>query len=160
MMPCMVGESDRRAWHPKLQRLYDYWRSKCPAEGLPRRSDIDPVEIGPLLHDIFLVAVEREPLRFRFRLLGSGITTVSRPNVLGRTMDEVYPDVREKLTYQDYVICSETAAVRHYRGPTMFNPDFNFLVTERLLLPVSEGGGNVDFILGAAIYEDTSGKAI
>lgn len=160
MMTVMVGESDRTAWHPKLQRLYDYWRSKCPAEGLPLKSDIDPVEIGPLLHDIFLVAVERAPLRFRFRLLGSGISTMSRPNIIGRTMDEVYPDVREKLSYQDYVTCSEQAEVRHYRGATMFNPDFNFLVTERLLLPVTEGGGKVDFILGAAVYEDTSGKVI
>ncbi len=159
-MAPMIGEIDRAAWNPKLQRLYDYWRSKCPAEALPRKSDIDPVEIGPLLHDVFLVAVEREPLRFRFRLLGSGITTVSRPNVLGRTMDEVYPDVREKLTYQDYVICSETAAVRHYRGPTMFNPDFSFLATERLLPPVTDGDRDVDFILGAAVYEDMSGKVI
>ena len=160
MMMLMIGEIDRTAWHPKLQRLYDYWRSKCPAEGLPRKSDIDPVEIGPLLHDVFLVAVERPPLRFRFRLLGSGITSVSRPNVIGRTMDEVYPDVREKASYRDYVICSEEAEVRHYRGATMFNPDFNFLVTERLLLPVTEGAGTVDFILGAALYEDMTGKVI
>ena len=159
-MTLMTGEIDRTAWHPKLQRLYDYWRSKRPAEGLPRKSDIDPVEIGPLLHDVFLVAVERPPLRFRFRLLGSGITSVSRPNVIGRTMDEVYPDVREKESYRDYVICSEAAEVRHYRGATMFNLDFNFLVTERLLLPVTEGSGKVDFILGAALYEDMAGKVI
>ena len=92
-MTLMTGEMDR---HQKLQRLYDYWRSKCPPQGLPRKSDIDPVEIGPLLHDVFLVAVERPPLRFRFRLLGAGITSVSRPNVVGRSMDEVYHDVREK----------------------------------------------------------------
>ena len=42
----------------------------------------------------------------------------------------------------------------------MFNPDFNFLVTERLLLPVTEGAGKVDFILGAALYEDMTDKVI
>ena len=58
------------------------------------------------------------------------------------------------------MICSEEAEVRHYRGATMFNPDFNFLVTERLLLPVTEGSGKVDFILGAALYEDMTDKVI
>lgn len=156
----MIGEIDCSEWHRKLQRLYEYWRSKCPAKGLPRRSDIDPVEIAPLLHDVFLIAVEREPLRFRFKLLGSGIMTMSRPNIIGRYMDEVYPDVREKVSYRDYVTCSEEASVRHYRGAAMFNPDFDFLVTERLLLPVTKGTGVVDFILGAAVYKDASGKVI
>lgn len=160
MIKAMIAEIDRDAWHPNLRRLHDYWRSKRPVTGLPRRRDIDPVEIGPLLNYVLLLSVERDPLRFRYRLIGSAIADVSRPNVTGRYMDEVYPDIREKESYLDYVACCEQAAVRYYRGSSMFDPDFNFLSTDRILLPVTEESGSVDYILGGAIHRDASGTEI
>jgi hypothetical protein len=156
----MIVEIDQHEWHPRLKSLYAYWRSKHPADGLPRKRDIDPVEIGPLLNNVFLLSVERDPLRFRYRLLGSAIATVSRANVTGRYMDEVYPDAHEKPSYSDYIACTRDAAVRYYRGNTMFDPHFNFLSTDRLLLPVTEETGSVDFILGGAVYRDAAGAEI
>src|SRR3546814_12228141 len=57
----------------RLQRFLDYWRSKCQADRLPHRRDIDPTEIIPLLAAIFLMDVEAGD--FRFRLVGQDIVT-------------------------------------------------------------------------------------
>lgn len=156
----MAVTLDRNVWHQRIRSLHDYWESKRPPNGLPRRRDIDPVEIGPLLNYIYMLSVERDPPRFRYRLVGSAVADVSRANVTGRYMDEVYPDIREKATYADYLVCSEQAVARYYRGPAMFDPDFSFLTTERLLLPVTEDSGSVDHILGIAVHRDAAGKEI
>jgi len=156
----MLADVEQLVWHPKLRSLHDYWCSKRAPAGLPRKRDIDPVEIGSLLNNVFLVSVERDPVRFRYRLIGSAIIDVSRANMTGRTMDEAYPGIREKVTYLDYLACTEQASVRYYRGHTMFDPDFAFLTTDRILLPVTEDSGAVDFILGGAIHRDASGTEI
>ncbi len=99
----MFADVEQLVWHPKLRSLHDYWRSKRASAGLPRKRDIDPAEIGSLLNNVFLVSVERDPIRFRYRLLGLAIIGVSRANMTGRTMDEAYPGIREKATYLDYL---------------------------------------------------------
>lgn len=156
----MTGEIDPLDWHPKLKALHDYWLSKRPAGGLPRRMDIDPADIAPLLGNVFLVSVERDPIRLRYRLLGSSIIEVSRANMTGRYMDEAYLGSERKPSYADYVACVERAAVRYYRGKAMFDPDFDFLGSDRLLLPVTETEGSVDYILGGVIYRDAAGVEI
>lgn len=156
----MFADVEQLVWHPKLRSLHDYWRSKRASAGLPRKRDIDPAEIGSLLNNVFLVSVERDPIRFRYRLLGSAIIGVSRANMTGRTMDEAYPGIREKATYLDYLACTEQASVRYYRGHAMFDPDFAFLTTDRILLPMTDGSGAVDFILGGAIHRNGSGVEI
>src|SRR5277367_4446374 len=57
---------------PRLRRLHDYWRSAHPTGGgLPGRQHLDPCDIAPLLRWIWMMDVHRDPLRFRYRLLGT-----------------------------------------------------------------------------------------
>jgi hypothetical protein len=59
---------------PEIVALFDYWRSKAPAEGtLPGRRHIDPLDVPRLLPHIWLVDVVDEPRRFRVRLLGTAL---------------------------------------------------------------------------------------
>jgi hypothetical protein len=63
----MLAGVEQLVWHPKPRSLHDYWRSKPASAGLPRKRDIDQVEIGSLLTNVILVSVERDPIRFRYR---------------------------------------------------------------------------------------------
>src|SRR5579885_3127635 len=51
----------------RLQQVYDYWRGKTGARGLPSRRDIDPTEIPHLLPHLMLVDVLGNG-RYRYRL--------------------------------------------------------------------------------------------
>ena len=36
------NESLRDAWHPRLKRLYEYWKAIHPPRGLPERQELIP----------------------------------------------------------------------------------------------------------------------
>jgi hypothetical protein len=74
-----------------LRRILAYWRGLSPT-GRPRRQDLDPVEIGADLPYVALVDIERDPLRFRWRLLGGHIVNSVGRNSTGRTFDSLYCD--------------------------------------------------------------------
>src|SRR5262245_24319768 len=64
---------DRSAWHPMVQRFYDYWLSVAPPDRLPGRQHIAPEDLIPLLPRLWLLDVYRDPLRFRYRLVGTAV---------------------------------------------------------------------------------------
>jgi len=73
----------------RVHRLHKYWRSKAGAQGsVPRRSDIDPTELPDLLPNLMLVDVERNPLRFRYRLVGTRIVDFAYHDFTGMYLDE------------------------------------------------------------------------
>src|SRR6266849_5312118 len=61
-------ECDRR-----IRALYDYWCGIHPTEAiLPGRQHVEPLDLAEVLRWLWLVDVQREPLRFRYRLVGTG----------------------------------------------------------------------------------------
>ncbi|MBM3548802.1 MAG: PAS domain-containing protein [Alphaproteobacteria bacterium] len=79
--------------HPDLVALYDYWNSKRANRRMPSRTDIDPAELSSRLPHIALIDVVDDPLRFRFRLVGSYTYELRDSHILreltGRYVDEV-----------------------------------------------------------------------
>ena len=63
---------DRAAWHPQCCTFYEYWLRITPPGRLPGRQHVSPLEIVPLLPRVWLLDVTRAPLRFRYRLVGTG----------------------------------------------------------------------------------------
>lgn len=77
------------AWEDEiLDRTYAYWRGKRQGDRLPSRGDLDPAEIPRLLPNLFLIDVLRDPLRFRYRLIGTAITERFQRDSTGRLIDE------------------------------------------------------------------------
>src|SRR5258708_36707350 len=63
-------------WRAEQHRLYDYWVKIRPGGvALPGRQHLDPIEIPDLLPYFFLIDVEKEPLRFRYRVVGTTLET-------------------------------------------------------------------------------------
>ena len=55
-----------------LHGLWSYWTARCGARLMPRRADIDPVDIPLLLPHLLLLETD-EQKRFRYRLVGTAI---------------------------------------------------------------------------------------
>lgn len=98
------------------QRFLDYWHAKAPERGYPRRSDIRPDEILPLLPYIFMVDVLRGEagLDFRFRLIGTAIAGIEG-ELTGQLLSEMFPDRERYATlWQQYLdAVSGKVGVRH-----------------------------------------------
>src|ERR1700691_1946571 len=75
---------------PRLELAYEYWLRKAAGRKLPRRRDIDPIEIPKLLPDVMLVDVEPDG-RYRYRLIGTENTQAQGITATGRYLDEVLP---------------------------------------------------------------------
>src|SRR5262249_29214633 len=67
-----------------LARGLAYWESKRPGRRMPARRDIDPAEMLDLLPNVMLVDVVREPLDFRYRLIGTAIVAHMRHDYTGQ----------------------------------------------------------------------------
>jgi hypothetical protein len=75
-----------------LEDALTYWESKRAGRRMPARRDLDPIlEVPKLVPWIVLVDVLRDPLDFRFRLVGSGVVDRSQGNRTGKLFSEV-PD--------------------------------------------------------------------
>jgi len=71
-----------------LREFYEYWSSKCRQNRLPARADMSPADIPRLLPYLYLVDVERDPLRFRFRLVGTRVCEWFGHDATGSYVDD------------------------------------------------------------------------
>lgn len=136
--------------HPNLRRLYDYWESRKRGRRYPARSDIDPVEFSFALGNVTLVDVLYDPLRFRFRLMGTLMAQRAGFDLTGRMVDEVpVPDYRDFLlgAYRHTVETGEPNTVLHEQ--TIQGKPFEF---EVLRLPLAEDGEHIDMLLLCPMY--------
>jgi hypothetical protein len=74
---------------PRIHRLCAYWRQQCRGALFPRRGDIAPDQIRDLLPNIMIVDVESNPLRFRYRLVGTRVVEYNGLEFTGRYLGEI-----------------------------------------------------------------------
>lgn len=73
---------------PVLHHVHQYWLTKRNGRALPGWTDIEPTEISRLLPNLLVAAVEYDPLRIFFRLVGTLVAEV-RGDVTGHYVDSV-----------------------------------------------------------------------
>jgi hypothetical protein len=138
--------------HPGLAELYAYWRAKKGERPAPRRADLDPVEIAPLLPFVTLVDVERAPLRFRYRLVGTAIVRNVGDDFTGRYLDSL-----TRLSRRD-AMAAEFARVVDSAMPAVSVWDYTRgdgrrLRYERLIMPLMADGATVDMLFGGMAFD-------
>jgi hypothetical protein len=70
----------------RVQRIFDYWRSKAIGGQIPRRTAIDPVELGDVLSCLLIVEIVND--RFRYRLVGTEVAANAGGDFTGAFLDE------------------------------------------------------------------------
>lgn len=133
--------------HPGLRKLYEYWLRKRGSRSMPSRTDIDPAEIAALLPHITLIEVLETPLRFRYRLFGTGLTRDRGEDLTGRFLDEpgLYAHPEHMAEYLAEVVVTGRPSMM--AGEELQQAGRSG-VLHRLALPLSSDGERVDMILG------------
>ncbi|MEQ8589440.1 MAG: PAS domain-containing protein [Thalassobaculaceae bacterium] len=152
--PSLVGAEDflKRAQSDAVRDVLAYWISIHPGDRLPARADFDPLDIPKSLPSLVLTDVERNPYRFRVRLMGMGVVDAIGRDFTGSYLDEVWPNAEDQLLIRHRIEVVETGlpSYRYGRSPTQFRLDFAAL--ERVFIPFAASGRDVDVILSAVTY--------
>jgi hypothetical protein len=140
---------------PMVRTVAEYWADLPPTPlGIPRRSDFDPVSLPPrVLPHIWMVDLDREPDRFRFRLCGSHLVRALGFDPTGRYYDEVFPDFAATETFAALARVRDTAEGSWRSGdPNLVFPNHDIRVLERAFLPLTGDGRRVDIVLAVSVY--------
>jgi len=130
-----------------LTTLYEYWTSKRIGRAMPRRADINPSQIKPLLPDVFILEIH-QPLRFRFRLVGSMICQRWRQDNTGKWLDELDFDGKLDTTLEQHASVARTGVPR-CDVQEFVGDNGRYLHYRRLLLPLSEDAITPNMLLGS-----------
>ncbi|MEX2631421.1 MAG: PAS domain-containing protein [Tistlia sp.] len=156
--PLAAPEAPDR-WHPRIRALYDYWAGLRPGGTLlPGRQHLDPIDIPALLPWVWLFDVQRQPLRFRVRLLGTKHYEQMLRDPTGRWVDEAYPSFASQTTYPDYLKVAVEGRISYRKGPPAYHVDSGCSLLERIMLPLARDGRSVDMILGLTLYFRADGE--
>ena len=120
---------------------------------MPRRADIDPIDIPKLLPDVMLVEIEGT--RYRYRLIGTENTQAQGINATGRYLDEVLPGPE----YRAHVIRLYDECVRERRA--LYSECLFFAPgrggeperhTKVLFMPLSPDGERVNMVFVVQVF--------
>ena len=136
----------------RLREAYTYWDAKRQNKLMPSRYDIDPVEIPPLLPYVILIDVAREPVDFRYRLIGTQACVILRGDFTGQFFSKVPGNGKESALWQacDAVVGSK--APMYWQIPCV-GPERSLHNYENVLLPLSNDGANVTMIFKVISFD-------
>lgn len=126
--------------------LRDHWLSLRTGDTLPRWKDFDPVMVRHLLPHLIVVDCLADPMRFRFRVIGTFVTSMAGRDSTGHMLDEELYGARLEAMTWHYRQCAETAEPLATLGTVHF-VDRDWVVAEHVFLPFATGDGNVDIIM-------------
>lgn len=145
----------------RIARFHAYWRSLCPEGALPSREQVDPSDIKPLLPNVIIVDIEQEPLRVRYRLVGTAVVAASRREITGRYLDELRfdrPDDRS-LFEDGYRLLLETRMPVFGRIVWSALEDLSLLF-ESAIFPLSADGYSIDKAIAVEHFVDVDPREI
>ncbi len=148
-MPSSTEPADFADWHPKLQRMYQYWQALRPAPDLlPGRQHLDPLQIPDLLPGIWLLDIQREPFRLRYRLAGTRIVEAIGREVTGLWLDEAHPHLAAHPDYYDrYQSVMGSGVPNRRRGQARMWQHEDYREIENVIFPFAANGKTVDMLL-------------
>jgi hypothetical protein len=134
----------------RLHKVFDYWQQKRGAREMPARRDIDPTELVSVLPHLMLVDVEKGP-RFRYRLFGTAVAEAFGSDPTNRYIDEVMVGAYKAFLlglYNDLLVSKKPVYSTSIYGGHREGQ----LWTQRLMLPLSSDGTNVDKVLAIQVF--------
>ncbi|HEX3499296.1 MAG TPA: PAS domain-containing protein [Stellaceae bacterium] len=133
----------------RLHRFFAYLEGKRGSKEFAARRDIDPLDFAYILGNVVLLDVLYEPLRFRYRLVGSVLASGAGYDLTGSFVD-AHPDVE----YRAYVAARyhETVIGRRPTGGTYdLFMDSKLRQYQCLRVPLSDDGQTINMIVAAFI---------
>jgi hypothetical protein len=136
---------------PLLQRLHQDWESRRRGRRMPARADFDPVDLKYVLGYLSLIDVQRDPLRFRFRIHASNVAGRVGFDLTGKDVDAIADVHYRKLVSAHYIaVVEQRRPVVEFRDRVV--TDNVCLHCEILALPLGNDGETVDRIMTCMVW--------
>ena len=146
--------------HPKVARLFAHWKSRHRPEGMPGRAQLDPLELGDLLPGLWLVEVQRQPFRLRYRLVGARVVEAMGRDVTGLWFDEAHTTAASQPNYMERSkTVVETGVPSWRRGPPRLWRHDVYSQIENLILPLADDGRTIDLLIVLTVFYRLDGTA-
>jgi hypothetical protein len=136
---------------PLLLRLLEDWEKRRRGRTLPARSDFDPLDLKYMMGKLLLVDILREPLRFRFRLIGTELVKRIGVDVTGKMLDD-YPDPEFREHMRERYTAAVTTRQPLGSSQTRLVLDGRLRRYEALLLPLASDGETVDMLMIGMVH--------
>ncbi len=137
--------------HDRIRTIYRYWDDKRAGRLMPRRGDLDPLEIPRLLPDIGLVDVVPDDRRYVYRLIGTNEALMRGRDPTGQAVKDAYFGTSVQSVYLNYDAVVRTRAPVIDRDPSQTSDD-RFITHETIFLPLSDDGAKVNMVLFLTVY--------
>jgi len=140
-----------------LRAFFAYWRRVCGDRPMPRRGDIDPIDMPhTVLPHLILLDVQHDPLDFRYRLAGTLVVERSGFEFKGRLTTEL-PISRPMALHAEFAKVAGDGRPRH-SGFSYRSLRDEYKNVERVVAPLSEDGVRVTQLIGAAVFRTFTGS--
>lgn len=136
----------------RVRELTSYWLEKRGAGAVPRRRDIDPIDIPWALPFIWLCDYLPAERDFRYRLAGEAINEAHGSNIANRHLRDVISASIYPIIVRRYLRVVDGPAIGHSTGAVYLSIN-RPVAGERIVLPLSREGDKADMILGMTLYE-------
>ena len=130
-----------------IRAVHEYWARLRGPRRFPAKRDIDPAALKPVLPYIMISEVHRDPLRVRYRLVGTEIVHFAGEDFTGKWLHET--------GWGEYIGGVEQKYVRMFEtGGPVFGVDLFIQRSdgerrpyEWAIFPLAEDGETVDYCL-------------
>ena len=156
------ADPDVSTWHPKIREFHQYWLLITPSgKKLPARADFDPMALPHLLPNLILLDVVGRPPRFRYRVVGTRMVESLGADLTGRWMDEAHARDGKPPALPVVTKVALEGVLNWRRGPPLFaNYIDKCTGLERLFLPLSTNGTDIDMLFWITVFFDAEGKEL
>jgi hypothetical protein len=146
-------------WHAKVRRLYEHWHGLRPEPGLlPGRQHFDPLAVVGLMPNLWMLGIEEETGRYRYRLVGTRMVEAMERDVTGQWYDEAHPGATDHPMHA-YLQARILGGIPTWRrGRPWLHVDPNIYEIEQVLLPLAKDGRQVDMVLAITVFYYADGK--
>jgi hypothetical protein len=136
-------------------QLNDWWIANQQASGLPDRSAFDPAAFKSLMPHLVVAAIEQDPFRVRYRLVGTRVAQFTGFDFTGRYLDELIAlgSTSEWQSQYQAACAARRPLFGSITEPTTSGGSFTF---EFGLFPISTGGSDVGQFIAVEDYFGTS----
>ncbi|MFN4090324.1 MAG: PAS domain-containing protein, partial [Alphaproteobacteria bacterium] len=131
---------------PHIRNILGVWLAVRGDRPMPPRRAIDPAAVARELEIIWVCDVVWPGPRFRYRLAGERVNAVYGRSLAGLHMDEIVPVATREPVLARYQRVVVERGISHTTGRLYLSSDRIFS-GERIVVPLSEDGENVDAIL-------------
>ena len=136
---------------PITQAALDYWTTLRGGRAMPARGDLELDQMVRILPNLILIDILREPLDFRYRLIGTRIEEFMAEPYTGHCLSEIPHQAPPNQIWNN---CEKAVAsgAPVYDDAPYVGPKKDFVTPEALLLPLSPDGEAVNMLMVVVDY--------